>query len=104
MEHITNNASESFNNSLNKLFPIKPSFYELIYKLKELENLSYFDYQMKIRGIRRIEKRKKTKTDEIRILIEKYKNKESKLIDTKCDRNDFIKLWFECLTNLNNIL
>ncbi len=104
MEHITNNASESFNNSLNKLLPIKPSFYELIYKLKELENLSYFDYQMKIRGIRRIKKRKKTKTDEIRILIEKYKNKEAKLIDTKCDRNDFIKLWFECLTNLNNIL
>ncbi|KAG4099823.1 hypothetical protein H8356DRAFT_1273687 [Neocallimastix lanati (nom. inval.)] len=34
IEHITNNASESLNNSLNKLFPMKPNFYELINKLK----------------------------------------------------------------------
>jgi len=51
------------------------------------------------------EKKKiKTKTDEINILIEKYKNIEAKLIDIKCDRSDLIKLWFEFLTNLNNIL
>jgi len=104
MEHITNNASESLNNSLNKLFPMKPNFYELISKLKEQEHLSYYDYQMKIRGIWRIKKRIQTKTDEINILIEEYKNKEAKLIDTKCDRNDLINLWFECLTNLNDIL
>ena len=36
MEHITNNASESLNNYLNNLFPIKPSYYELINKLNEL--------------------------------------------------------------------
>ncbi|KAL6610937.1 hypothetical protein U3516DRAFT_665509 [Neocallimastix sp. 'constans'] len=40
MEHITNNASESLNNYLNNLFPTKPSFYELIDKLNELEHLS----------------------------------------------------------------
>ena len=51
IEHITNNASESLNNSLNKLFPMKPNFYELINKLKEQEHLSYYDYQMKIKGI-----------------------------------------------------
>ncbi|KAG4096412.1 hypothetical protein H8356DRAFT_1681829 [Neocallimastix lanati (nom. inval.)] len=49
-------------------------------------------------------KKIKTKTDEINILIEKYKNKEAKLIDIKYDRSDLTKLWFECLTNLNNIL
>ena len=36
MEYITNNASESLNNYLNNLFPIKPSYYELINKLNEL--------------------------------------------------------------------
>ncbi|ORY50655.1 hypothetical protein LY90DRAFT_508487 [Neocallimastix californiae] len=52
MEHITNNASELLNNYLNNLFPTKQSFYELIDKLNELEHLSYYDYQRKIRGIR----------------------------------------------------
>ncbi|KAG4088743.1 hypothetical protein H8356DRAFT_1315154 [Neocallimastix lanati (nom. inval.)] len=104
IEHITNNASESLNNSLNKLFPMKPNFYELINKLKEQEHLSYYDYQMKIKGIWRMKKKIKTKTDEINILIEKFKNKEAKLINIKYDRSDLTKLWFECLTNLNNIL
>jgi len=39
MEHTTNNASESFNNYLNNLFPAKSSFYELIDKLNELGHL-----------------------------------------------------------------
>ncbi|KAL6589326.1 hypothetical protein U3516DRAFT_675499 [Neocallimastix sp. 'constans'] len=56
IEHITNNASESLNNYLNNLFPTKPSFYELIDKLNELEHLSYYDYQRKIRGIWKIKK------------------------------------------------
>jgi len=51
MEHITNNASESFNNYLNNLFPAKSSFYELIDKLNELGHLSYYDYHRKIREI-----------------------------------------------------
>ncbi|ORY31106.1 hypothetical protein LY90DRAFT_512539 [Neocallimastix californiae] len=91
-EHITNNASESLNNSLNKLFPMKINFYELINKLKEQEHLSYYDYQIKIKGIWRMKKKIKTKTDEINILIEKYKNKEAKLIDIKYDRSDLTKL------------
>ena len=56
MEHKTNDASESLNNYLNNLFLTKPSFYELIDKLNELEQLSYYDYQRKIRGIRKIKK------------------------------------------------
>ena len=51
IEHLTNNASESLNNYLNNLFPTKLSYYELIDKLNELEHLSYFDYQRKIKGI-----------------------------------------------------
>ena len=52
-----NNASESLNNYLNNLFPTKPSFYELIDKSNELEHLSYYDYQRKIRGIWKIKKK-----------------------------------------------
>ena len=57
MEHKTNDASESLNNYLNNLFLTKPSFYELIDKLNELEQLSYYDYQRKIRGIWKIKKK-----------------------------------------------
>ena len=81
MEHITNSASESLNNYLNNLFPIKPSFYELINTLNELEHLSYFDYQRKIRGIWKKKKKITTKADKISILIEKYKNTEAKCKD-----------------------
>ncbi|KAG4083119.1 hypothetical protein H8356DRAFT_1362492 [Neocallimastix lanati (nom. inval.)] len=88
IEHITNNASESLNNYLNNLFPTKPSFYELIDKLNELEHLSYYDYQRKIRGIWKIKKRAINKANEI-----------TKLIDAKCDRNNIINLWFDCLTD-----
>ncbi|KAG4083171.1 hypothetical protein H8356DRAFT_1299472 [Neocallimastix lanati (nom. inval.)] len=44
------------------------------------------------------------KANEISVLIEHYKNIETKLIDTKCDRNNTINLWFDCLTDLNNII
>ncbi|KAG4103918.1 hypothetical protein H8356DRAFT_1419868 [Neocallimastix lanati (nom. inval.)] len=43
IEHLTNNASESYNSYLNNIFPNKHLFYKLIYILKE-ENLSYNDY------------------------------------------------------------
>ncbi|KAL6608604.1 hypothetical protein U3516DRAFT_837594 [Neocallimastix sp. 'constans'] len=105
MEHITNNASESLNNYLNHLFPTKPSLYELIVKFNELEHLSYYDYQRKIRRIWKIKKKKLiNKANEISVLIERYKNIEAKLIDAKCDRNNIINLWFDCLTDLNNII
>ena len=104
MEHITNNESESLNNYLNNLFPTKHLFYELIDKLNELEHLPYYDYQRKIRGIWKIKKRAINKTNEISVLIEPYKNIEAKLINAKWDRNNTINLWFDCLTDLNNIL
>ncbi|KAL6625474.1 hypothetical protein U3516DRAFT_794581 [Neocallimastix sp. 'constans'] len=44
IEHLINNASESYNSYLNNIFPNIPLFYKLIYILKEEENLSYNDY------------------------------------------------------------
>ncbi|KAG4094778.1 hypothetical protein H8356DRAFT_1345601 [Neocallimastix lanati (nom. inval.)] len=78
INHISNNASESFNNYLKKLFYKKPSLYELIYHLKREESLSYNKYKRKIEG-------------------------ESELIDEKCDKNDIIDLWYKCLLELNKL-
>ncbi|KAL6617282.1 hypothetical protein U3516DRAFT_749190 [Neocallimastix sp. 'constans'] len=78
INQITNNASESFNNYLKKLFYKKPSFYELIYHLKREESLSYNNYKRKIEG-------------------------ESELIDKKYDKNDIIDLWYKCLLELNKL-
>jgi len=50
IEHLTNNASESYNSYLNNIFPNKPLFFKLIYILKEEENLSYNDYQRRTKG------------------------------------------------------
>jgi len=89
---ITNNASELFNNYLNNLFPTKPSYCELIDKLNELEHISYYDYQRKKKGNWKKKKKKRAinKANEISVLIERYKNIEAKLIDTKCVKNSFI--------------
>ncbi|KAL6604157.1 hypothetical protein U3516DRAFT_759157 [Neocallimastix sp. 'constans'] len=81
-EHITNNASESFNNCLKNLFPKKPTFYKLIIVLKKEEGLS---------------------TDEIKALIECYKNKKEKLICIGWDDDDIVELWYDRLIHLNNI-
>ncbi|KAG4092093.1 hypothetical protein H8356DRAFT_1322114 [Neocallimastix lanati (nom. inval.)] len=49
-------------------------------------------------------KRAINEANEISVLIERYKNIEAKLINAKWDRNNTINLWFDCLTDLNNIL
>ncbi|ORY54308.1 hypothetical protein LY90DRAFT_507677 [Neocallimastix californiae] len=102
--NLNKNYHPIINSYLNNLFPTIPSYYELIDKLNELEHLPYYDYQRKIRGIWKIKKRAINKANEISVLIERYKNIETKLIDTKCDRNNTINLWFDCLTDLNNII
>ncbi|KAG4098206.1 hypothetical protein H8356DRAFT_1424913 [Neocallimastix lanati (nom. inval.)] len=104
IEHLTNNASESYNSYLNNIFPNKPLFYKLIYILKEEENLSYNDYQRRTKGNWKKKKQKIfSATDEIKILIENYKSKEINLFYNGCNRNELIKLWKECSIDLNDI-
>ena len=74
----------------------------MIYHLKREESLSYNNYKRKIEGVWK-KKRIVTKTDEINDLIIKYKKKESKLIDKKCNKNDIIDLWYKCLLELNTL-
>ncbi|KAG4106425.1 hypothetical protein H8356DRAFT_1400216 [Neocallimastix lanati (nom. inval.)] len=97
IEHLTNNASESYNSYLNNIFPNKPLFYKLIYILKEEENLSYNDYHRRTKGKWKKKQKIFSATDEIKILIENYKNKEINLFYNGCNRNELIKLWKECL-------
>ncbi|KAG4093736.1 hypothetical protein H8356DRAFT_1428438 [Neocallimastix lanati (nom. inval.)] len=131
IEHLTSNASESYNSYLNifpnkplfykliyilkeeenlsynsylnNIFPNKPLFYKLIYILKEEENLSYNDYQRRTKGTWKKKQKIFSATDEIKILIENYKSKEINLFYNGCNRNELIKLWKECLIDLNNI-
>ncbi|KAL6602337.1 hypothetical protein U3516DRAFT_801875 [Neocallimastix sp. 'constans'] len=102
-KHLTNNASESYNSYLNNIFPNKPLFYKLIYILKEEENLSYNDYQRRTKGNWKKKQKIFSATDEIKILIENYKSKEINLFYNGCNRNELIKLWKECLIDLNDI-
>ncbi|KAG4101775.1 hypothetical protein H8356DRAFT_1332098 [Neocallimastix lanati (nom. inval.)] len=102
IDHITNNASESYNSYLKNLFVKKPSFYKLIYTIQFEESISYYDYQMRIKGIWRKKSRISERVDEINILVEYYKNMEAELKNIGCSKNDIIENWFNCLIRLNN--
>ncbi|KAG4083009.1 hypothetical protein H8356DRAFT_1383049 [Neocallimastix lanati (nom. inval.)] len=102
IDHITNNASESYNSYLKNLFVKKPSFYKLIYTIQFEESKSYYDYQMRIKGTWRKKSRISERVDEINILVEYYKNMEAELKNIGCSKNDIIENWFNCLIRLNN--
>ncbi len=101
IEHITNNASESFNNYLNNLFEKKPSFYKLIYTLQKEESLSYNDYERRIGGIWDKKKRKLGRTNQINGLVRHYQKLEFKLIKNGYNKKDITDLWINCLIDLN---
>ncbi|ORY23405.1 hypothetical protein LY90DRAFT_515068 [Neocallimastix californiae] len=103
-DHITNNASESYNSYLKNLnlFVKKPSFYKLIYTIQFEESKSYYDYHMRIKGIWRKKSRISERVDDINILVEYYKNMEAELKNIGCSKNDIIENWFNCLIRLNN--
>ncbi|KAL6600121.1 hypothetical protein U3516DRAFT_762224 [Neocallimastix sp. 'constans'] len=42
------------------------------------------------------------RVDEIKILVEYYKNMEAELNNIGCSKNDIIENWFNCLVRLNN--
>ncbi|ORY38284.1 hypothetical protein LY90DRAFT_510939 [Neocallimastix californiae] len=102
IDHITNNASESYNSYLKNLFVKKPSFYKLIYTIQFEESKSYYDYHMRIKGIWRKKSRISERVDDINILVEYYKNMEAELKNIGCCKNDIIENWFNCLIRLNN--
>jgi len=101
IEHITNNASGSFNNYLNRLIPSNPYFYIFVGLIREEENVSFVKYNNKNGSNPNKKKKILIKIEKINNLIENYKILESDLIKKENNRNDFIDLWYECLKKLN---
>jgi len=56
---------------------------------------------MRMKGIWGKKKQKKLITDEIKAIVNYYKNMETLLRIKKSDRNDFVELWMKCLKDLN---
>ena len=102
IDHITNNASESYNKYLKKLFVKKPTFYKLIYEIQFEESKSFSDYQWKIGGIWGKKRRISEGIDEINTVVEYYKNMESELKNIGSSKNNIVENWFNCLIRLNN--
>ena len=103
IEHITNNASESYNKYLNDLFQNrKPNFFQFLLQLQKEEYISFVDYDNRMKGIwGKIKQRKLIRTDEIKALVNYYKNMEILLEKKGSNRNDFVELWLDCLRDLN---
>ncbi|ORY81110.1 hypothetical protein LY90DRAFT_500205 [Neocallimastix californiae] len=103
IEHITNNASESYNNYIGSLFLKKSTYFRLIYTLNNEISLYPDTYERRMLGVWNKQKRKTlTKTNKIKNIIESYKKMESFLIGNERNRSHIAGLWFECLINLNN--
>ena len=49
----------------------------------------------------KIKQRKLIRTDEIKALVNYYKNMEILLEKKGSNRNDFVELWLDCLRDLN---
>ncbi|ORX76040.1 hypothetical protein BCR32DRAFT_284617 [Anaeromyces robustus] len=102
IKHITNNASESYNNQLKSIFSKKPTFFKLIYVLQKQEFLSNIDYQRRIAGYWEKKPKKLIRTDEINAIVKYYKIMEIlEKRKNEIDRNKITNLWLDCLDDLN---
>jgi len=95
-------ACESYHNYINNYFSNKPYFYRLLYTLKKEVFLSYKNYERRILGMWTEKPRIWRRTDDIEILIKNFRTIESELIYNGCNREMIVKLWYNCLTALNN--
>ncbi|ORX71710.1 hypothetical protein BCR32DRAFT_285809 [Anaeromyces robustus] len=105
IKHITNNASESYNNQLKSIFSKKPTFFKLIYVLQKQEFLSNIDYQRRIAGYWEKKPKKLIRTDEINAIVKYYKIMEIlEKRKNEIDRNKITNLWLDCLDDLLKLL
>lgn len=95
IENMTNNCCESYNNKLNNSFPKKPSFFKLLYKLREEEDLIMKEHQRLCEGIWSSKRRKLGgSSDEDKIKGLKKNN-------LNVNEEAIIKEWFICLKKLS---
>ena len=62
--HLTNNAYESYNASINKWFLKKPTFFRLLYELQIEENIIVTTYMKRLAGLLGHEYRRKLYLEE----------------------------------------
>ena len=63
VRHVTNNACESYNSKLNRLFSVKPTFYKLLYELRLEEHQISVTYNKRKNGLLGLEFRRRLKTE-----------------------------------------
>ena len=51
INNITNNCCESYNNKISSIFQKKPTFYKLLYELREEENYIINEHKRLINGL-----------------------------------------------------
>jgi len=74
----------------------------LVFELQLEESRTFDDYDMRMNGVwEKKKQRKLIRTDEIKAIVNYYKNMETLLRMKKSDRNDFVELWIKCLKDLN---
>ena len=104
IENTTNNCCESYNNKLNSFFPKKPTFFKLLYKLREEEDFIMKEHQRLFEGIWSSKRRKLGgRADEKDIYVRFYEEKiiEIKNVNPNVSEETIIKEWFICLKKLS---
>ena len=101
IEHTTNNCCESYNNKINHYFNKKPTFFKLLYILRNEEDEVIKEYFRVANGIWK-SKRKICygRTDEKDIIVRYYGEKIKEMKENHKSEKDIIGEWFKCLKRL----
>lgn len=101
IEHTTNNCCESYNNKINNYFNKKPTFFKLLYILRNEEDEIIKEYERVSSGIWN-SKRKIVygRTDEKDILVRFYEDKINEMKEYHMNEDEIIGEWFKCLKRL----
>ena len=94
IENTTNNCCEAYNNKLNNYFEKKPTFFKLLYILREEEDLIRKEYICLITGI--WSSKKKKLSDEKDIIVRYYEEKINDLKKQNTDEDMIIEEWYNC--------
>ena len=102
IEDTTNNCCESYNNYLNGYFNKKPSFFKLLFILREEENFILKEEAKLLTGLWSPKfKKLGGRTDEIDIYVSYYKDKINEMKLQNDTKNDIIQEWYKCLNKIS---
>lgn len=102
IEDITNNYCESYNNYLNGYFNKKPSFFKLLFILREEENFILKEEEKLLTGLWSQKfKKSRGRTDEIDVFVCYYRDKINEMKTQNATKNKIIQVWFKCLNKIS---